>query len=125
MGAARARWILPVALALSLPAGRAGAQWRKNEYQLQRDAAAQYEPAPLTIAHRAEGRPIEILRLRFYADDEYRAGGASWKMRVQTELGDLNRIVEPAFAVRFEAESFRRWDRRSGKGALAPMLSEL
>jgi hypothetical protein len=40
-------------------------------------------------------------------------------------VAELNDLLTPAFAVRFEAEAFRRWDRRPGAGALPALLDEL
>jgi tetratricopeptide (TPR) repeat protein len=111
---------------LLLAARPAGAQWHKNQYQLQKEAAERYEPAPLAIQRRASsGAPVR-LRVRFYTDREYRSsGGPQWQERVRVQLSQLNRLLEPAFGVRLEADSFRRWDRKGPNGALAPMLEEL
>jgi tetratricopeptide (TPR) repeat protein len=117
-----AMWLV---VALTVPAAPAAAQWQKNEYQQQKEAAARFEPAPLTIRRRAGGAPTRM-RVRFYSDDAYRSsGGARWQDRLRAQLGQLNELLEPAFAVRLEPESFRRWERRSPNGALAPMLEEL
>src|SRR5690242_327373 len=113
-------------VALVLAGGVAGAQWQKNEYQLQREAAARYEPAPLVLPPRPGGGPVQTLRIRFYADDDFRSGGGlKWQDRLRVQLAELNRVVEPGLGVRFEPESFRRWQRSGPSGALAPMLVEL
>ena len=111
------------ALVWSTPAW---AQWQKNQYQLQKEAAAQVEPAPLLIERRGPRTAPTVLRVRFYADSEFRStGGVRWQDRVRAQLQQINQLLEPAFAVRLEAESFRRWDRQGQSGALAPMLEQL
>src|SRR4051812_18070309 len=119
----RASWVV---LAIGVAAGPAAAQWQKNEYQLQREAAAHYEPAPLSIPARGNGGATTPLRIRFYADADFRSGGGlKWQERLRVQLAELNAVVGPAFGVRFEAEGFRRWPRSGPSGALAPMLIEL
>ncbi len=119
-----ARWI--VAAGLALGAAPAAAQWQKNEYQLQKEAAAHYEPTPLAVQRRAGGGAAVRLRVRFYSDREYRSsGGPQWQDRVRAQLEQLNRLLQPAFGVRLEGESFRHWDRQGPNGTLAPMLDEL
>jgi hypothetical protein len=115
---------LVVATVLLVAAPARAQWWQKNEYQLQKDAAERYVPAPLRADWKAQGA-VRVLRLRFWADADYRAGGANWQDRVRAQLEHLNAVLEPAFAVRLSAESFHRWDRASGGGALAAMLDEL
>src|SRR3954465_8445157 len=119
-----ARVGLLVALAF-LAAPVAANQLQKNEYQMQREQAQKYEPAPLLTPQRMGGGGVVTLRIRFYADSEYRASGLRWQERTKQELAELNRIVEPAFGGRFEAESFPRWERQGGSGQLEPVLAEL
>jgi tetratricopeptide (TPR) repeat protein len=109
-------------------AGLAWAQLQQSEYQQQQEQAARYEPAPLLAPSRPDGSgPSAVIRARFYADDEYRSssGGGRWQDRVRGMLASLNKVVEPTFGVRFEAEGFRRWQRQGAGGALQPMLEEL
>jgi tetratricopeptide (TPR) repeat protein len=83
-------------------------------------------PAPLVLPAPTERRKSIIeMRIRFYADDDYRAGLFRWADRTRTQLGYLNQIVEPAFGIRFEAESFRRWHRESSGSDIYKMLAEL
>ncbi len=106
---------------------RGRAQLQQNEYQQQQDYAAKFEPAPLLAPGRPGGGPSGLVRLRFYADDEFRSssGGGRWQDRVRGQLLSLNQVVEPTFGIRFEGESFRRWERTGKGGALQPMLEEL
>jgi predicted Zn-dependent protease len=70
-------------------------------------------------------RSVAVLRIRFYADEDYRAGLFRWADRTRSQLEYLNKVIEPAFGVRFEAESFRRWHRESGNIDIFQMLGEL
>ena len=67
------------------------------------------------------------MRVRFYADDDYRSsgGGGRWQERVRGTLSYLNQVVEPTFGIRFEGESFRRWPRQGPSGAVQPLLEDL
>src|SRR5687768_3794576 len=73
----------------------------------QRGRARQYEPAALTPPGLSTGRVVTV-KIRFYADPDYRAGLFRWADRVKAQLSHLNQFLEPGFGVRLEAESFRR-----------------
>src|SRR5688572_13392704 len=107
----------PLVLAgVALAPGPVAAQWQKNEYQLQKEHMAQFEPAPLLAPRRQGGGSPFVIRLRFYADEGYRAAGARWSDRIKAQLAEMNKVVTAAFGVRFEAESFRRWSRQGSSG---------
>jgi Flp pilus assembly protein TadD len=111
---------------LSLPAAVWG-QLQQNEHQRQQERAARFEPAPLLAPSRMGGGQGATVRIRFYADDDYRSsgGGGRWQDRLRVTLAALNQVVEPSFGVRFEGESFRRWPRQGPGGAVQAMLAEL
>ena len=50
------------------------------------------------------------MRVRIYADRDYRAGVLHWRDKVRSQLERVNHVVEPVFNVRFEVESLREWD---------------
>src|SRR5947199_342512 len=77
--------------------GPARAQWQKNEYQLDKARLARFEPVPLVVQRRSNREPQAILRIRFYADDDFRTGSGAWQDQLRAQLLDLNRITEPAF----------------------------
>jgi tetratricopeptide (TPR) repeat protein len=119
-------WRLALLAALAALPRPAGAnQLQKNEYQMQREQVQKLEPAPILTPQRTGGGGVVTLRIRFYADSEYRASGLRWQERAKQQLAELNRVVEPGFGVRFEAESFHRWERQGGSGQLEPLLAEL
>ena len=72
------------------------------------------------------GRPAEprVVRLRFYADDDYRTL-LSWQKRLRAQIERINAVSEPVFAVHFEVESIRDWNRSHRAMALDPILAEL
>jgi tetratricopeptide (TPR) repeat protein len=123
----RAALMVVAAAAVQAPAPAAQAQAQDQEQANdQRKAAAALEPAPLLGPQRVGGGlGMAPVRIRFYADSEYRGVGGRWQERMQERLGLLNKIVGPTFGVRLEAESFRRWDRGGGAGGVAAMLDEL
>jgi hypothetical protein len=92
----------------------------------QRRYAESLMPAQIALPRPStHPRSVAVLRIRFYADEDYRAGLFRWADRTKTQLEELNRVVEPALGVRFEAESFRRWHRESGSIDIFQMLAEL
>jgi Flp pilus assembly protein TadD len=117
-------WMLVGMLALPAPAR---GQLQQNDYQRQQEHAARFEPAPLLAPSRQGGGAPATVRIRFYADDDYRSsgGGGRWQERVRLTLGSLNQLVEGTFGIRFEGESFRRWPRQGPGGALQPILADL
>jgi predicted Zn-dependent protease len=92
----------------------------------QRRAAEGLAPADLMLPAPAQ-RPTTtaVVRVRFYADDDYRAGLFRWADRTKMQLQLVNKVLEGAFGVRFEPESFRRWHRTSGNIDIYQMLAEL
>ena len=123
-GASRVRGV--VVGALVALHGPAAANQFTPEVDAQRRAAEAMLPAQIMLPGPERGhKTIASVRIRFYADDDYRAGLFRWADRVKAQLADLNKVVEPAFGVRFEAEGFRRWHRTSGNIDVNQMLAEL
>jgi predicted Zn-dependent protease len=92
----------------------------------QRRYAESMMPAQISLpAPSVRPRPVATLRIRFYADEDYRSGLFRWADRTKTQLEGLNKVLEPALGVRFEAEGFRRWHRESGSIDVQQMLAEL
>ena len=91
----------------------------------ERDAARHLLPGRFDLTP-AAGRPAEprVVRLRFYADDDYRTL-LSWQKRLRAQVERINAVSEPVFAVHFEVESIRDWNRSHRAMALDPILAEL
>jgi predicted Zn-dependent protease len=91
-----------------------------------RDAAKRYAPVPLD--EMAKGRATghgHALRLRVYADDDFRGATMRWQKRVEAQIERVNRVVEPTFNVRFEIESLRKWPRSHVGVPFDPLIAEL
>jgi Flp pilus assembly protein TadD len=92
----------------------------------EREAAKQLAPGSLDLApaisHAGPPRPV---RLRIYADADYRQAVLRWQKKARGQIDRLNRVVGPVFGVSFEIESLREWDRAHGAAPLGPVLSEL
>jgi tetratricopeptide (TPR) repeat protein len=79
--------------------------------------AARAAPSLLQVIDRRH-RQIRTVRLRVYADPEYRASGTRWQERARGMVDDINQLTGPTYGVLFEIESLRRWD-GPGRGASA------
>ena len=74
-------------------------------------------------APQGEARTI---RLRVYADRDYRGVVIRWQSKVRAQIQRINTVVGPVFNVRFEIESLRDWDRSHVGVPLGdPLLEEL
>jgi hypothetical protein len=92
----------------------------------ERDAAKQLEPGRLDLSP-APDRPSEVraIKLRVYADRDYRNIVLRWQARMRTQIQHVNGVVEPVFGVRFEIESLRDWNASHTGMQLDPILKEL
>jgi len=92
----------------------------------ERESAGRLAPRglDLTPAVSAVGEPRPI-RLRVYADRDYRGLMMRWQPKVRVQIDRLNAVVGPLFNVRFEIESFRDWDRSHLGLPFEPILKEL
>jgi tetratricopeptide (TPR) repeat protein len=131
-----------LALALLLPAGTTRADDSKDDSKKkpglfdfehwstpaghERDAVRHLVPGRFDLLP-APGRPGELrtIKLRIYADRDYRATVLSWQKHLRAQIGRINDVVGAVFAVRFEIESIREWDRSHAGMPLDPILTEL
>ena len=92
----------------------------------ERDAAKTLAPGQLDLEPlgRFEDAP-RALRLRVYADNDFRGGVLHWQTKVRAQIDRINHVIEPVFNVRFEVESLRSWDRGHAGVPLEALLSEL
>ena len=92
----------------------------------ERDAARHLLPVQFDLTP-AAGLPgeVRVVRVRFYADKDYRMLVLKWQKRLHAQIARINAIVEPVFAVHFEIESIRDWDRSHNGMAFETLLTEL
>jgi hypothetical protein len=115
-----------VTLLLMMPSP-AGAQWWNPLSSGGNDDkwAQQLEPASFHFPDRNLQRRSRVLKFRFYADPDFRGLTPAWKIKTKAWLSQLTRMIEPALAVQFEAESLRTWDHHAALGGLADALEAL
>src|SRR6185436_5604025 len=71
--------------------------------------AARWAPVPIQVVDRGHPERRKV-RVRVYADADYRANVVRWQERAREMFSDLKILVGPTFGVRFEVESCRRWE---------------
>ena len=92
----------------------------------QREAAKTLAPGVLDLQPLGRfDEPPRALRLRVYADRDYRGGVLHWREKVRAEIEHVNHVLEPVFNVHFDLESLREWDTSHVGVALDPILVEL
>ncbi len=84
-------------------------------------APVQLDRTPLSGARRAE----RVVRVRVYADRDYRHGALRWQVKVREQIDRVDAVVGPLFGVRFEIESARDWDVGHAGVGLQSVLDEL
>jgi len=108
-------------------AGLFDIDWWKPPVRHEHNAAQTLAPKGLNLAPgdapRGEAR---VVRLRIYADRDYRGVVIRWQSKVRAQIQRINAVVGPAFNVRFEIDSLRDWDRSHAGVPLGdPLLDEL
>ena len=93
-------------------AGLFDIDWWKPPVRHEHNAAQTLAPKGLNLAPggAAQGE-ARAIRLRVYADRDYRGVVIRWQSKVRTQIQRINTVVGPVFNVRFEIESLRDWDR--------------
>jgi predicted Zn-dependent protease len=92
------------------------------------DREAAQKLAPVSLEDMSSGqvrRDARVVRLRVYADQDYRGATLHWQKKVRGQIDRVNHVVAPAFNVRFEIESLRTWDRSHLGQPFEPMLQEI
>jgi tetratricopeptide (TPR) repeat protein len=83
----------------------------KLPVQYERDAAKDVSPGTIdlspAVAAKGEAR---VLRVRIYADRDYRNVVLRWQSKARAQINRINGVVQPVFNVRFEVESLKDWD---------------
>jgi hypothetical protein len=136
VGVKRTRTFLLGAMALAALAGRAEADGKKpgmfdfeswkSPVTREREAAGQIAPGTFellpAVPHTGEPR---IIRVRVYADSDYRGLVMRWQARLRGQVARVNAVAGPVFNVAFEIESVHDWERSHVGMALDPILKEL
>jgi predicted Zn-dependent protease len=98
----------------------------KSPVTRQRDAAKQLVPGTFDLVpafpHAEAARPV---RLRVYADRDYRQAVLRWQNKLRAQIDRINRVVRPVFGVTFEIESMRDWNASHVGAPLDAALGEL
>jgi len=129
-------WVLGVATIASLGARPASADKKKpgvfdfeswkSPVTREREAAGQIAPGGLDLSpavpHTTEPR---LIRVRVYADSDYRAVVLRWQARLRAQFGRVNAVAQAVFNVSFEIESLHDWDRSHGGAAFDAISKEL
>jgi tetratricopeptide (TPR) repeat protein len=123
-------------MGLAALAGRAAADGKKpgmfdfeswkSPVAREREAAGQIAPGTfdLTPAVLHPGEP-RIIRVRVYADGDYRGLIMRWQARLRGQLARINAVAGPVFNVTFEIESIHAWERSHVGVAFDPIMKEL
>jgi hypothetical protein len=112
-------------LASTMVSHAAHGDWFETERGRQRKSAATLMPTPIVMAKDATVGKTRILKVRCYADNDYRIGAIRWQDRVRAQLEAMNGVIEPALGVRLEAESFKRWDRSADPGKIGTTVYQI
>ncbi len=112
---ARAAWALLGGACLAVAAG-----CPRSPTEIQRDYARTLKPAEVEAAPPegpAGGAPgrVRVLRVRVWADADYRAQTLRWKERILAQVDRANAVLQAQFGVRLDAGEPRAWD-RGGRG---------
>jgi len=95
----------------------------KSEEEAQHETLGKLMPPQLAADKEWRGE-IRRLKLRVWADDEYRAQNVQWQRTFQEELDYANTVVEPMLGVRFDAE-YKVWQRHAPGATLDEVLEAL
>src|SRR2546425_3116593 len=79
---------------------------------------------PLLVAGQEWHGEVRALKLRVWADDEFRAQNVQWQRTFQEELDYANSVLAPMLGVTFSAE-FRVWERHAPGVTLEEDLAAL
>ena len=92
----------------------------------ERKAVDSLTPHGVNLTPAAEVGAARTIRLRIYADKDYRGMVIRWQAKARAQIQRVNAVVGPVFNTRFEIESLRDWDRSHvGQPLGGPMLEEL
>jgi predicted Zn-dependent protease len=92
--------------------GDGGCQWWSTPAACQDADVRRLAPRSVdTTPAVAPAGQVRTIRLRIYADRDYRGVVIRWQAQARGQIQRINAIVGAVFNVRFEVESFREWER--------------
>jgi len=93
-------------------AGLFDIDWWKPPVKHEHDAAQQLAPQRMDLTSGAIPQSeARELRIRIYADRDYRATVIRWQSKVRAQISRVNAVIGPVFNLRFEIDGLRDWDR--------------
>lgn len=109
---------------LSLLLLLAGLACVKRPVDYEREYARSLAPKRLETSAPAAG-PVRKLRVRVYADADYRGQTLRWERGIEAQLQRASDVVRGPLAVEFEVDSLRAWERRGAQQDLDSSLQQL
>ena len=116
------KWVVGLVLAGCIsPVMHFGAG--KSPHEAQHDTLEELTPAVLSTEGAFRGTPRDV-KIRVYADDEYRAQNLHWQQTFGEELRYANAVLGPQFGVHLVPE-YREWNHHAPANGLPADLEEL
>lgn len=87
------------------------------------DFPSELLPAELTPT--PTGEKVSTVKVRVYADDDYRAQTINWERKLSVLLRRVNKVLGPTAGLELELERTSSWSRKSSSSDMDAMLAEL
>ncbi|WP_426730119.1 hypothetical protein [Myxococcus faecalis] len=97
----------------------------KRPVDYAREHAQTLAPAKLESTAKTTVGAVRKLRVRVYADSDYREQVVRWRSSIVSQLQRASAVVRGPLGVEFELESTREWAHRGVEGELGGSLSAL
>jgi hypothetical protein len=95
----------------------------KSASEAQHQRATELTPPQLDTVPK-QGGSVRTMKIRVWADDQYRAQNVRWQHSFEEPLGYANEVLASTLAIRLEPE-YRTWDRHAPGATLAEDLDAL
>jgi len=95
----------------------------KSAKESQHDQAAKMTP-PALVTDREWNGTIATVKVRIYADDQFRAQNLHWQEAVEGEVAYANEVLGPEYGIKLVPE-YREWSRNAPGESLEDALREL
>ncbi|NOK34593.1 tetratricopeptide repeat protein [Corallococcus exercitus] len=97
----------------------------KRPVDYAREQARTLAPAKLESSSQPSTGPVRKIRVRVYADSDYREQVVRWRSSVVSQLQRASAVMQGPLGVVFELESTREWAHRGVEGELEGSLTAL